>query len=384
MLGFYALALLCWQAAGRESVQGTGSRVQSARAWALVGLAAAVAATINSHYFGVLLLVPLGAAEAFRTVVRRRVDWAVVGAICVGMAGFVLTVPFLKGAGEFKKHYYNGGEVGRHDVTRAYRSIFVDYTKMNLRVQHVEMALLVVFALALGWGCWRAMRVREPRIPAAEWVALLTLAALPVCGYLMAKYVTHSIEVRYVLGAVVAISAMVGVAAAPWLKRDGMFAAVLVLLGVGIVGSGAARVLAERTMTAALMSEMILPPEVKRAIEASADGRFYIQHMGIFEVASYYEPDPEVKARMTLLYSADEELQWDRHDTMALTAEHMQHFTALPVVSYEALKAQPGEHVLLLVHSGWDWTDQALAQDGATVRPVGKALGWDVAAVGFQ
>ena len=42
-----------------------------------------------------------------------------------------------------------------------------------------------------------------------EWVTIGTLAALPFCGYLMAKFVTHSIEVRYVLGAVVAISAMV-------------------------------------------------------------------------------------------------------------------------------------------------------------------------------
>jgi hypothetical protein len=55
----------------------------------------------------------------------------------------------------------------------------------------------------------------------------------------------------------------------------------------------------------------------------------------------------------------------------------------VPAVSYEALRAQPGEHVFVMLHSGWDWTDQAFAQDGARVRPVGKAMGGDVAAVRF-
>jgi hypothetical protein len=52
-------------------------------------------------------------------------------------------------------------------------------------------------------------------------------------------------------------------------------------------------------------------------------------------------------------------------------------------VSYETLRAQPGEHVFLMQHTGWDWTDQAFAEDGATVRVVGKAMGGDVAAVRF-
>ena len=68
MLGLYALALLSWthrwrmtrhgETENRE--QGTGCR---RRGWALMGLAAAIALTINAHYFGILLLVPLCAAE---------------------------------------------------------------------------------------------------------------------------------------------------------------------------------------------------------------------------------------------------------------------------------------------------------------------------------
>ena len=382
MLGLYALALLSWQVAIQEG----GNR---RRGWALVGLAAAIALTINAHYFGILLLVPLCAAEGVRSLQRRQTDLPVVAAIYVGMTGFAATMPFLKAAGEFRRNYYNAGSVGLHDISRAYRSIFVDYTRMSMRAQHLWMVVLVAFAAALMWGCTRQifrreMRGRGPRIPAAEWVLMLVLAALPFCGYLLARFVTHSIEVRYVLGAVVAISAMVAVVISPWLRRDGVFAAVMITLGVGIIGAGAARIHAEQKKSEARLASLVLPAEVKSALIANPDGRLYVQDMGAFEEDRYYEPDADVRARMTLVYSRAEELRWNRHDTMALTAMHIARFTGLPVVSFEALRTQPGEHLFVLYHTGWDWTDQAFAEDGARVRPVGHALAGDVAAVRFR
>ena len=378
MLGLYALALWCWQVAIRDA----GNR---RRGWALVGLAAAIATTINAHYFGILLLVPLCAAEGFRTLQRRRLDLPVVAAIYVGMAGFAMTWPFLKAAGEFHKNYYNAGSVGLRDITRAYRSIFVDYTQMSMPAQHLWMVVLVAFAAALVWGCARVMRGGfKLRIPAAEWVLLLVLAALPICGYLLARYATHSIEVRYVLGAVVAISAMLAVAISLWLRSDGAFAAVMVALGVAIVAAGAARIHAEQKKTEARLASLALPVEVKAALDANPDGRLYVQDMGAFEEDRYYQPDADVRARMTLVYSRAEEMRWNRHDTMALTAMRIARFTGLPVVSYEALRARPGEHLFVLYHTGWDWTDQAFAEDGARVRPVGHAMAGDVAAVRFR
>ena len=399
MLGLYALALLCWQAASRSSrahsagsgekpvqepaVGGQRSAVSEedgfGRGWALVGLAAAITATINAHYFGILLLAPVCAAEAWRTLARRRIDWAMCGAIVAGMLGWLGTMPFLQAASAFRGNYYNGGTVGPHDITRAYRSMLLDYTQMGLAAQHVWMAALVVFAVALAWGCVRVRRT----VAAAEWVLMLMLAAMPLLAYVLARVVTHSIEARFALGAIVAIAALVGVALAPWLRRDAVFHFVLVALGVGIVGGGAVRIHAEQEKTAARLASLALPAEAKAALQASADGRLYVQDMGAFEEDRYYEPDADVRARMTLVYSRAEELRWNRHDTMALTAMHIARFTGLPVVAYEAVKAAPGEHVFLMQHSGWDWTDQAFAADGARVRPVGDAMGGDVAAVGF-
>jgi uncharacterized membrane protein len=390
LLGLYALALWCWQVAARRAIPRSGKRPSQlgrpapGRALALIGLAFAIALTINSHYFGVLLLIPICLAELVRTIIRRKFDWPVIASIILGIAAFAGTLPFLNAAAEFKKNYYNGGDISLRDISRAYRSIIVDYTQMSLPVQHWVAIALAVFAVGLLGGCIWRMRGREVRVPAVEWVAIVTLAALPFCGYLLAKFVTHSIEVRYVLGAVVAISAMVPIAIGPWLKRDWVFALVLVVLGLGIIGAGLARIQAEQQRTADRMASLELPPEIKAALGTNTDGRLYIQDMGAFEEYRYYQPDPNVKARMTLVHSSDDELKYNRHDTMALTAEHLQHFTWLPVVSYDAVKAAPGEHIFVLYHSGWDWTDQAFAADGATVRPVGQTLKGDVAAVTFH
>ena len=395
MLGLYALALWCWQSAARPTSENPDVGYPRTRVWALVGLALAIAATINAHYFGVLLLLPICAAEIFRSVQTRRMDWPVCAAIGAGMAFFATTIPFLRAANEFRKNYYNAGSVGVHDISMAYRSMFVDYTRMSMNAQHLWMVVLVVFAAALVWGNWRiAHPTHRDRtamngapnfcIAAAEWVLLLVLAALPFCGYVLARFVTHSIEVRYVLGAMVAISAMLAIAIGTTLRRDAVFNTVLVVLGLGIVGAGAVRIHAEQNKTTLRLTSLVLPAEVKAALGANLDGRLYVQDMGAFEEDRYYEPDAEVRARMTLVYSRAEEMRWNRHDTMALTAMHIAHFTGLPVVSYEALRAQPGEHLFVLYHTGWDWTDQAFAEDGARLRPVGKALAGDVAAVRFR
>jgi len=157
----------------------------------------------------------------------------------------------------------------------------------------------------------------------------------------------------------------------------------MVVLGVAIIGTCAARIHAEQRKTADALASLVLPEKVKAALIANPDGRLYIQNLAPFEQDHYYETDPDVRTRMTIVYSQAEELRWNRHDTMALTAMHMAHFTGLPVVSYEELKTKQGEHMFVLYNTAWDWTDQAFSEDGARVRLVGRAMGGDVVTVEF-
>ena len=372
LLGLYALAFLAWRTATRRSERRAGS---------LTVLAVAVALTLNTHYFGVLILVPLCMAEVARILLRRRLDVPVIAAIVLGMAGIVFALPFQKAAGAFRKHYYNAGEISLRAISQAYRSLFVNYTTQPMGVQRIEAVLLVAFALVLIALCILRLRARAVTIPGAELVFLVALAALPLFGVALAKFVTHSIEVRYVLSAIIAISIFVAVAVEPWLRHRLSPNSIVAILAVGVLVAGVLRIRNELVKSKQQLALLVLSPSLKAQLLALPDSHLYIQDMGHFEVASYYEPDPEIRSRITLLYSHEDELRYDRHDTASLTAEHMQHFAGFHIVPYAQLKAMPGDHMLVLYHSGWNWTDQALAADGASVKSLDSALDGDAVLV---
>jgi len=118
LLGLSAAILWSWQRAVRAYAAGPGSR----RSGALVALSVTLALALNTHYFAVLLLIPLCSAEIVRTAYIRRLDWPVTAAIGLGMTAIVLALPFQRAAGEFRKNYYNAGSVGLHAVTQSYRT----------------------------------------------------------------------------------------------------------------------------------------------------------------------------------------------------------------------------------------------------------------------
>jgi hypothetical protein len=292
-------------------------------------------------------------------------------------------LPFQKAAGEFRKHYYNAGAISLRAISQAYRSLFINYTTQPMLLQRIEAVVLVAFALILIGMCIFRLRTRRRAVPSAEVVFLLALAALPLFGVALAVFVTHSIEVRYVLSAIIAIAIFFAIAVEPLLRRLS-WRGLATLLASGLLVAGVIRVRDEHAKSMQQLALLVVSPALKAQLLALPDSHLYIQDMGHFEVASYYEPDPDIRSRLALLYSHENELQYDRHDTASLTAEHMQRFTSFTIVPYATLREQSGDHMMVLYHSGWDWTDQALAADKAQMASLGTALDGDAVTARFQ
>jgi 4-amino-4-deoxy-L-arabinose transferase-like glycosyltransferase len=383
LLGLYALTLVAWQAAVRRG-DNPGTPRLASETWVVFPLLTlSIALTLNAHYFGILLLIPLCAAELARILHRRRIDFSVVFAILLGMAGIVFALPFQSAAAEFRQHYYNGGTVGIRAISQSYRSLFVDYTHTSPGTQRLVAVLFVLCALALVAACARRYRNGTLPLPFPESIFIFTLAALPFFGYLLARFVTHSIEVRYVLSAIIGITVLLAVVVARTLRSSANYALAVVLLFFAILSTGIYRIYAEARASDEIRASLILTPQQKAAVLASPTQLLYIQDMGHFEVASYYEPDLIVASHMALLYSRDEELRWDQHDTISLTAMHMRAFTGFTIVPWDQLRTQPGPHILILIHGGWDWTDQALTKAHAQITPLGPAMGGDAVSIAF-
>jgi bifunctional DNA-binding transcriptional regulator/antitoxin component of YhaV-PrlF toxin-antitoxin module len=138
---------------------------------------------------------------------------------------------------------------------------------------------------------------------------------------------------------------------------------------VGMVVGGCLRIDAETHKSSSILASLEIPAELRTALDTNPDRRLYFQEVGHYEIAQYYAP-AAVRDRITLVYSVEREIRFDRHDTESLTAENLSHFSALPIVRYEQILADPSPHIFALYDGGWDWTDPAFAEDHAVVKPI--------------
>ena len=374
LLGFYALALLHWKIATVEK----GHRTLS-----LCTLGLAVGLTLNTHYFGILLLIPLCAAEVVRSIQRRRIDPPMLAAIAFGTACFVFVLPFQRAAGEFRKHYYNAGRVALRGIAQTYRTLLVDYTHFSRSTQHLLAACIAGLGILFAFAVITRLRTPSTRLPLADTVFLLLLTALPFFGFLLAVFVTHSLEVRFVVGAIVGIAALAAWAAAPTLRSTTTYRIVCGVLLLGIAANGAFSIHQQTLIADHQRESLRFPDAVKQAVMQDPSRLLYFQDIGAFELASFYEPDPAFRSRLALMYSRDRELAIDQHDTISLTAMHMRAFTPFPIMSYDEVARRPGAHTFIVYKSGWDWAAEAFVQDHATITPLGSAYDGQVLTVRF-
>ena len=383
LLGCYAAVALFWQVAARQADE-VGTR---GRLLPLIALAGVLALTLNVHFYGVLLLIPLCGAELLREVMRRRAglrpDWPMLGAIGLGMLSLIAVIPYARSSSEFKKHYY-ASRISAHMLTQPYRQMLMDYTHFPHSVQTMLMLAIVLGGVLLGWGCWRALRQRAVVLGAGEGVLLALLALMPVFAYLLGKTVTHALEVRHSLGAIVAICALLGIALAPALRKVLVFASLFTGMLVLLAITGAVRIRASAVERETTLANMSLTSAESNAVDALPDKNIYFQDLGQWEVASLYEPDPALRRRLVLVYSRAEEMGRQQHDTMFLTATHTRQFDPAPIVSYDELRREPGAHTFVVFHGGWSWTDAAFAEEAAQVDALGAAFGGDLVQVRFR
>ncbi len=96
VLGFSAAALLCWQVAA----EGRHRRLAAA------GTAVALAAAVGSHYYAVLILIPLLAGEAARATARRQVDWLVLASFCGALVPLAAFAPLIAEAEDYSTTFW--------------------------------------------------------------------------------------------------------------------------------------------------------------------------------------------------------------------------------------------------------------------------------------
>jgi hypothetical protein len=378
LLGCYAAAALCWQVSARRNL----ARVP--RTWPLLGLASALALTVNVHFYGILLLIPICGAEAVRSFDRRHLDRGMLLAIATGIASISLALPFVKASEEFKKHYY-AGPVSAHMLTQPYRQMLIDYTAFSKVVQTLLIILLLIVATVVLWACIHAVRQRQVVVSGAEVTLVTLLVLMPGFAFVLGKFVTHALEVRHSIGAIVAITTLFALAFLPVVRRSRPFASLIAATITTTIIINGLRIRSTAADQRHTLAGLKLSADLKSVIDSSTDKNLYFQDLGQWETASLYEPDQALRSRLVLVYSRGEEMKYEDHDTMYLTATHTMKFSPQPITSYDQLRTLPGDHIFVTYRkSGWDWTSEAFFQEAAQVQLLGRAFGGNVVKVRFK
>ncbi|MGD0649233.1 MAG: hypothetical protein ABR971_14705, partial [Acidobacteriaceae bacterium] len=395
LLGLYALSLLCWQIAttddapqptpGQSSLpDGVQAKPLAVRAGPrilpLIGLTLSIALAITSHYFGVLILIPISLGELSRIILRKRLDLGVLAALILGLASVGIILPFQRALMVYRQHYYITG-VNIRNISQGYRELFLRYTTWPMSLQKLAAALMVVLALTLAYAAYQRFNRRPSTEHAYIWVSLFSMALLPFFGYLFGRFVTHTMEVRYVIAALIAFVATFGIVLESKLRSNAFYYSTLTLITAAAVAINTHNILQEHRESLSILASLQPSPALAAALAANPTARLYEQSLGNFFVDSYYTPDPALRARITLLYNAQREVSFLKHDTYSIAANNLQHFTTLPTINYDRLIAEPNPHLLIQWQDGWNWTDKATALEHATVTPLGPSFGGQAVSV---
>jgi 4-amino-4-deoxy-L-arabinose transferase-like glycosyltransferase len=372
LLGLYALSFLCWQIATSND----DPTIPRSRILPLTGLALSIALAITSHYFGVLILIPIALGELYRTLIRKRLDRGVLTALSLGLAFVALILPFKHALMIYQQHYYVKG-VNLHDISQGYRELFVRYTTWPIPLQKLSAAIMVVLALTLAYAGYQRFKRRPATEQAYLWVALFSMALLPFFGYLFGRFVTHTMEVRYVIAALIAFAATFGIVLERRLRSNAVYYATLASIVIAAIALNVHQIRQERLDAAATLASLTPSPALNAALATNPNAPIYEQDLGNFFLDSFYIPDAALRVRITLLYDADREVLWLKHDTNAITDRNLQHFTSLPIASYDQAFSNTAPHTVVVFPGGWNWISDALAQEHAVITPLGKSFGGD-------
>jgi hypothetical protein len=190
VLGLSALALAAWQARGRGA------------SWMAAALCAlSLAAATCAHYYAVLMLAPIAAAEAVRSVERRRIDWVMWPALGASLLPLLALYPLVHTARTFAPAFWSPPSL--NDLADSYRLLL---EPLAIPVFAAGIAATLVGRLTRHADAPDVTPIEPRSLRYDELAAVLALVAVPVLGYVVGRVATGAFHERYVLQAALGVA----------------------------------------------------------------------------------------------------------------------------------------------------------------------------------
>jgi hypothetical protein len=343
LMGCTGVAMVCWQCVAR------GNR----RAWVIPLFALSLLVASAVHYLGFLLTFPFAAAESFRVIQKRRVDWLVAAAIAAPAAILAIYRPLvLQAAGHMGVHW------GKPQLFSAASDVLETFV---LPAMPVLAAILVAGFLFTQLISTPTKPLAAAVLPRDEFVLVMAVLSLPLIALLMARFVTHAFVARYsiedVAGLAVVLTYSMGTL---FLDRrePAMLAAFLMLAALGL---GQAR------HSGAIDSAAHSVPQ-----QALASGfPIAVSHPFTFMAMRYYE-DPRLWRRLSYVASPEAALRRVGSNSDEYLMIQGARYFGTSVIPYEQFIRQHGEFFVFGDDEYHNWLMPQLMSDGAEAMLVGS------------
>jgi hypothetical protein len=348
-LGMWGASLLFWQSARH-----------STRWLPLGGLAVAVAIAINTHYYAVLMPIPIVIAELICFRRGGAHSWRVLFAIAIGYTSVVFWLPFLKAASQYAENYYSSFKMS--DLASAYRYLlsWLPISKLIRDFISVPFLLFVVAGICI----LVRRRAFEESERSAEWMALCISCIVPFFGVALA-YESHGMMwPRYVLYPLIGFCALAAVGIGALVRGvKGLYIALILILAV----ASAQEVSTIRDNIAAAKREVQpLPP-------ISPDETVVISDA--FKFMGMESEDEHPSPRLAYVYDRKQEMKYFHSESTTREILNAAQIVALPVYDADNFLKNHSTFVVAAwrdYDSWWfhSWSDKNLKIDSV------KKEGW--------
>ncbi len=338
-LGFCGLMLVGWQTAtsGRRRVAGA----------VLLGISLAGAMLLQ--YYAVLLYLPLGGAELYRSWRERRWNWAIWVAFVCGISPLVWRITAVR---------FIVGQFSQTTWAPAYPEQGVEFWETMLpHSLSFLVAGLAMVALRLMGNRVEEDDAMPPKLAAHELLAGVLFLAIPVMAVAIGIFKTHMFTPRYALIGVTGVALLMPMVAA-WLARGRAFPGFLIT-GVG--------------MMALLYMTLEVSPRINPVVEDATlikaleqgpvvvpDGQLYLQMW-------YYTPSP-LKEKLIYLVDNEASVKYMGFDAIDVGIENLKPWSSVTAMQYKDFAKAGGEFRLYQSSMRPGWLLAKVVADGGTAQ----------------
>jgi hypothetical protein len=351
VMGFTAMAVLTW-------FKTTEPR---RRAVFLPLLAMSLAGAVSSHYYAVLILIPLAAGELVRTRALGRIDVPVWTAFAFTFLPLVVFLPTILSARRYSAHFW---------AVPVWSDAIYFYSG-ELGLGAVPLIGFLTAGLIFGFGMrgWLAMNFKRggrqgdglherPQLTSWQATALYLLAATPVTAMLTAKFVTHGFSPRYAICSIVGIATLAAYllsrAAPRALTAMAAAALCLIMYGVEI-----------HILGAEFDEQRAHLIDSSRALSDSGDAQIALMDITVMHQLSFYATR-ELATRVNYVADPEKSIAYLRQDTVDHGLLDLRPWFPLKVVRVESFLADNPRFLAYGAADGWSWLLYDLPKWGET------------------